>query len=631
MKSYINQYKLLFFLSWTVFYLIYPTWALPVSVAGRFLIYVGLMMYFTISAYFMNRWFNDLPVNKPFIVKPVGSNSSREGLLSHIKGNLWFLIICCIAIVLQIFKITSPILNLGDEALHIQGGLWVYDYLGRDWHRLLQFIFWAVVITIFILGMGRKRGATKKFSEGLNAIYQRIYSNSTIKYLFVVILLFVFILYFLLLKDIIYELHLIRYPPVSKFLYLTSFLVSGITHVGPRVIQLIFYLLSAIYIYRTINLFCNKETSLLGASIYLFSPVAFHYAHIAQLTSGVVFFVVIISFYFLRFIKDKNNRDLILTSFFIGLGFLYKEDIFLMFFVCIAYLIFYRFRKKNTNLRTELNVLLLSLVPIIPWMIIQRFFNWRQYNVIWSHFVSLDILSRYFHLILTQISWIPFLLFIISIVFIFLKKRSELSIFYGFLFIAFYLFYTADYTAKYIQHRFSIIFYPAIAVFLSQFIFNIINKIRWKHFFKIAYVVLAVYLIVSSTNPYLSTHVFADRMWKFPSDKAMRWVKDNVKDGEKILILRIMPAQFYRDKYDIDKDKIIHFWYELDEVSTPDKLKKFYNDNKISYIMFPYGPVYPIDDDRKILKYLKENPDNEFIEVARFDMGENYIYIYKKL
>lgn len=628
MKSYINQYKLLFLLLWISLYLIYPVWALPVSVAGRFLIYMGLMIYFTISAYFMNTWFNAFPADKPFTVKPVGSDSYRGGLLNHIKDHKWLLITFCIALVLHVFKITSPILNLGDEALHLQGGLWVYDFLGSDWHKFLQLISWVVIVIVFIIKI--RNSVIDFFSRRLDSLYQRIYSNNIIKYFFVVILLSFFIVYFLLLKDITYHLSLIRYPPVSRFLYLISFLIFGITHIGPRIIQLIFYFLSAIYIYRTINLFCDKETSLLGASIYLFSPVAFHYAHIAQLTSGVVFLTVIISFYFLRFLKDKNNRDLLLTSFLIGTGFLYKEDILLMFFVCASYLIFNSLRKKNIiNLKSELKVLLISLVPVIPWMVTQRFFNWRQYNVVWSHFVSLDILSRYFYLILTQISWILFLLFIISIIFMFFNKRNELSMFYGFIFVAFYLFYTADYTAKYIQHRFSIIFYPTIAVFLSQFIFNIINKIRWKHFFKIAYCVLAIYLIVLSTNPYLGIHVFADKMLKFPSDKAMKWVKDNVKDGEKILILRIMPAQFYRDKYDIDKDKIIHFWYEIGNVSTHEKLKKFCIENRINYIMFPYSPEYPFEGEMKILKYLKESQNNEFMEIARFNIGENYIFIYK--
>ena len=105
----------------------------------------------------------------------------------------------------------------------------------------------------------------------------------------------------------------------------------------------------------------------------------------------------------------------------------------------------------------------------------------------------------------------------------------------------------------------------------------------------------------------------------------MKWVKENVKDGEKILILRVTPATFYRDKYGINRDKIVDFWYDLEEVSTPDKLRTFYSKKKISYIMFSYG--FP--DEMEIMKYLKEYRGNEFTEVVKFNLDENYIYIYK--
>ena len=82
---------------------------------------------------------------------------------------------------------------------------------------------------------------------------------------------------------------LIRYPPVSKFLYFLTYSAFGIDHIFPRIMQLIFYLLCAVYLYRTINLFYEKETALLGASIYLFLPVVFAYARLGELASGTIF------------------------------------------------------------------------------------------------------------------------------------------------------------------------------------------------------------------------------------------------------------------------------------------------------------------------------------------------------
>ena len=122
-------------------------------------------------------------------------------------------------------------------------------------------------------------------------------------------------------------------------------------------------------------------------------------------------------------------------------------------------------------------------------------------------------------------------------------------------------------------------------------------------------------------------HIEMKKLQPYPSEEAMNWVRDNVKDGEKILTLRIMTALYYRDKYKIDKNKIIDFWYELDGVSTPGELRKFCIDNGVTYIMFPYGAVY--DEYFPILKYLHDDKENEFEKVADFNIGGNFIYIYK--
>jgi hypothetical protein len=72
--------------------------------------------------------------------------------------------------------------------------------------------------------------------------------------------------------------------------------------------------------------------------------------------------------------------------------------------------------------------------------------------------------------------------------------------------------------------------------------------------------------------------------------------------------------------------------YDIDDVSTPEKLISFCNNNKISYIMFPFSTKPPKIILKKVivqetLMYLKENKDNEFLEVAKFNLGKT-IFIY---
>jgi len=392
---------------------------------------------------------------------------------------------------------------------------------------------------------------------------------------------------------------------------------------------LIFYLLSAIYIYRIIALFSNKDTALLGASIYLFLPVMFFYAHTAELGCGTVFFIVACSYYFLRFIENGDNRDLLLASFLISMGSLFHSLVSLLFFICIIYLILYKMTGQGRafDLGGSIKALLISLVPIVPWIVIGRFFNWRTYNIVWSNLISIDRHAAFLSLIPENLSWIVFVLFLMSFVSVLISKKNYFTLYFSFLFVSYYLFLVADSVNQ--SSRLSMAFYPTISIFLSQFICNVTSRIKLKYSYEMTYFILIPYLIIISSLSPLNVNFYHEEKMKveyLPSEDALKWVHDNVKENEKILTLRILPAQFYIDKFGINRDRIIDLSYEIEDVSTPRKLKSFCNKNRIDYIMFP---LYEKAINREVLTYLKENNNNEFIPVARFNLGKNSIYIYK--
>jgi hypothetical protein len=177
--------------------------------------------------------------------------------------------------------------------------------------------------------------------------------------------------------------------------------------------------------------------------------------------------------------------------------------------------------------------------------------------------------------------------------------------------------------------RFSLAFYPTITVFLSLFISRLIQYIKWKHAFKLCTLVLTIYLIIISlVSPSNSRFLVIEnkKLQYYPSEKAMKWVKENVKDGEKVLAVRILSSAFYRYKYAIDRDKIINLPHDLIEFHTPEKLKKFYREHHISYLIFPYSTAYFKLD---IMEYLKNNTKKEFAEVVKFNLDDKFVFIYK--
>jgi hypothetical protein len=383
------------------------------------------------AVYIMSRWFNDLPSSKPVIIFP-------KDIALHIKNNSWLFIVCCVAGILHIYPLFYPILIIGDETQHLHAGLWIYEHIDVSWHKLFQIAFWAMIVLLLLIGKFKK--ADDRNVNRSNHI-SGLTTNSSMKYFLIFLFILFSVGYFLLLRNITYFTEFLRYPHLIKFLYHIVYSGFGITHLGPRVLQLVFYLLGAVYLYRTIMLFSSRESALTGATIYLFFPVMFAYAKLAEVGCGTVFFIILISFHFLRFIKQGDNRDILLTSFFIGTGFMYKLHIFVMFFVCILYLIARNIISKDENFKSNIKVMLVSLIPIMPWMIISKLYSWRNYKIIWSNFKPFEgkVYTFFLHFPL-DISWALFSLFLFSIIFVLAAKRNALSLLFGLLFVAFYFF-----------------------------------------------------------------------------------------------------------------------------------------------------------------------------------------------
>lgn len=569
----------------------------------------------------MNRWVNALAIDKPLIVKIM---NWRE----YVKNNAWLIIICCTALILHMRPLFLPILILGDETIHIGNGLWIYQYIDSKWHSLIQILFW-ILIGLLIL-IKRKTSKDNFISKKYKSFLESRKGNS-LKYPFIFFAGLLF-LYFFLLRNIDYFPGSIRYPPLSKFIYFIAYSAFGINHIFPRMIQLIFNLLCAVYLYRTINLFHEKEAALLGAVIYLFLPVTFLYAHLGELESGVIFFTAATSFYFIRFIKERDDRDLLLTVYLIGIGYLYKEAVFLVFPACFIFLIFQILRKQPLYSFAHLKILTFSLAPVIPWMIIAKLFSWRNYTFRLSNITTLDSkILPYFSLISSNLSEIVFFIFISSVLYICFFKRNTLTLFFGLLFVIYYFFIVSD--VGNLSPRFSMAFYPTITIFISLFISGIIQHIKWKHAFKFCIIIFAAYLIViSSASAPNNRHLTGEdkKLYYYPSEEAMKWVKEDVKEGERVLAIRILSSTFYRYKHEIDKDKILDLPYDMEKIYTPDKLRQFIREHNITYIMFPYSAAYIKNDIRTgILEYLKHNPSKEFMKAAEFHIDDKFIYIYK--
>lgn len=640
-KNFAFHYTVLFSLTWLCLYLIFPAWISLHTIfqgrdfldlnnpVARSLVILGFIIYFIISAFIINRYFNALTVDKPVIIK-------ITDWFNYIKNNLWLTIFCCLAVIFHIHSF-----YLVDVAF-LRQGLWMYDFSDSLWHRLfnfpIQYSFWSFVILLLLL-IKQKRmiNFVSNFISSISSAYK---SNNFVKLAFILIMFGLFYVYsYLFPYSMEDSLQLLRFPPVSHYLYLVTYYAFGISHIAPRILQFIFYIFSAVYLYRTILLFREKETALLGATIYLFSPVIFFYASLTFLESGTTFFMILISFYFLKFIKEKDNRDLILTTYFIGIGFMYSRIVLVVLIVCFAYLIFSRIKNRDWHSFIHFKILLLSLITVLPFFMIGVRDGLNFYGPALSNMLSFDYL---YMVIQSQLSFILSFMLLFSIILIFFTKKDDLSLYYGLYFIAYYVFLTLKLHIA-IQ-RYSLALYPAIAVLLAQSIFSIIQRVKWKHIYKLVLTVLTIYLIFLCLVPRSGTNLItfkyeAFETQYFPIDKAVDWISNMTNNDDKVLSLftpwnfQFYIERIYSDKGRLNQSRFIYYYPVMDNklIYPIENLKRFCDSEKISYIMFPYGPkIEPHSmGASKDIKYLEENINDGFIEVKKFSHEDNYILIYK--
>lgn len=626
-------------MSWIFLYCFFPIWrfvhleSLPLDNTRRLFI---TAIYLIISLFLINRFFNSFTIEKPLVIRVTN-------WFEHIKNNAGLVIVCFLSLLLHIKPLSlDMIVTGGGEIPYVWSITWIYDFINKYWHRLfdfpIEYLYWLLIVVSILL---------VKQKNMINSIRNYFKDHKLSRYgliAFIIMFFFTYSYYFPNFDQHKYEM--VRYPPVSRYLYLISFFTFGISYIIPRILQFILYILGAVYIYRSIYLFYKKETALLGATIFLFSPLIFFQASLGMLASGSVFFLILISFYFLRFLKDEDNRDLILSTYFIGLGFLYERLLMLMLIICITFFLLKKIKAKDWGSIGQFKVLLLSLIPILPMLKIVAVSP--QHAPMLSNLLILERLTIYAVMIQSQISWIVFFLFLISYVAILFDEKNDLLLFYAYIFIVYYCFFTSMGEAGQCD-RYALVFYPAISVFIAQFISRLSRIIRWKYTFKILFSALSIYLAVLCVIPRSSSSLTTYRYENFeaqhyPIKKSTDWIRDKTGMNEKVLPLFLNAYKRYLEKFYaggniIIQQKIagagIYMKKVYDSQDPIEALKEQCLRENIKYVMFAYGPnnaFFPNEKFttvRKKKKFIYENISKKFIKVAEFNIDDNYIFIYK--
>ena len=640
-----REYFLAFFILWVFFYLVFPSWLLPVSTANRVLIYVALWVFFLANGRLFYKW------NKSYARERL-LKITKSSIFSFIRENKILVTVLLFFSALQLYPMLMPIRTRGDEAYHADNGLEILRminikvgrFLPIDFHWVFKLLT-VLLIAVFIL---LRRSQTK---FGISSFIKKN------KLLIIVFVAVFFLLNLIIVLKLPHFPRLHRFPPVSKLIHSFTYLLFHPTEFVVRLPQLIFTVLAAVFLFKTVSLFREKKEALFASLTFLCLPAVVYFANDGELEAGVVFFIILVSYFFMRHLKSGDHKDFILTIFFLGLGFLYKRPLLIMIPLIWFFLFSGRLIKFNKSFRERflyyIKFTWIGLVPLIPWLVITKFLPGRHYTFSMKNWYDPNIALIYLKDLPKSTGMFLALALIISFIYCLIGKRDWLTKYYLALFLLIYILITSDYELyrfQYIEFRFAYYFSPSIAIFASAVVSACLTNIRRRPVrIMVASLFFFLLFLHSSAIPprytgisqkYVTFHRMKSQY--VPYDKALFYISKNFPPETRFHVaFGPNPVNFYAYKYNALNQR-----YKLDpeenfdtktwkypEDQTIHNLYSYLIKSKINYFMHPSSEWVEWYLSESLIEDLRneEKAGDRFKMIKQFEFGGNSLYIFKVL
>ena len=669
-----TKFTILFGGLWFLVFVYYPYWLIETDFNTRISIFSIALVLVSIATFTINKYLKkNLDVKEDDIIKEK----------SVFKWNKVLILLIGLAVILQIYALTFPILTQSDESTHVLRGVYIYEPINKILSNIgipTQLFSWIVLIIGTFLFLKLKDSQKLKefipkhkaaliiFAIMISGIYFFLLSKFADNYVLSQFGSF----------EVKYFDWLMWYGILAAIFSSIPLFLFGINEIAARMPPIILYALSGIFLFKLVNLYRTKKEAIISVAFLLFFPIYFYWGHVAELPTGEVFFVIASMYYLLKYEKSKQMDDLLIISFLMGAAFTYKENCLYIF---IIFNIFWfikhflhlgikdwldikNFFEKNKN---YIIASIISLVAIIPHLIMMNIYRARPLNITPSNWLDFSKATFYLRILPQQITLAFTIIFAFAFlycVYKILKKENDLYLIPLIWFSVIYISWTSE---LYIGHiRFTIPFLPAIAIMCTLFIGDIIKKDKIKN---LLFIGLAFYLIFTSV--FLTYHNWRDRYP--PMDEMFSYIRDNVSEDARILrTMAPNPYRFYIAKYDLPQYFEHNVWTEPDDAkerstttitappqpTTADKqtvenLYRFSVENNFTYVLFispqiAFDTYYEINGtwyqthdfidsnkpwvtyvNKDVVLQLENMTSDKFILEKQFISGRNKIFLSK--
>ncbi len=599
----------LFLAVWFGCYILYPAWMLPLSTGGRFWVYLGLIFYFSFNAWLLFRWIKGKIEWTPSLL--------TWGLMVRkIKENYLLSLAILLSASLHIYSMMLPLTTGGDEEVHSTPGLMILKNLGVYSERflhlsprtLIRLLILLAIIALIIFIFLRKR-------------LERKIARHPRKSLILVVLLASILLgiYFYVLRNHSFNQVLFKFPPLERIALIVPYSLFGVHEYVARLPSLIFYLLTAVYMFKLVGLYRDRWIATLAGVLFIFIPVYFYLGSLAYPEAGAMLFILMASFYFLRHARTLRYEDLLFCVFFISLGVLYKRVVLVMWAVFGIYWLVCTVRgKKWLSWSSYLKFVWIGLVPIIPQWIMVRSFTDVHYSFDLSNWTSLKTATQNLT-ILPDLTTIPlFFLFAGGLIWALLRKRDNLTLYSLILFAIYYIFWTSYFCIGDARYMMSVL--PSVVILAVSFLGELRNNIRWKKAVSILAVFMVGFMIYEiPVNPVGKSFKYGS-VFYFSYDETYTYLKDNLESREKVGFISPITAAavFYRYKFGLEH-KLDFVFLSEDDISGSETTRRYFEKENMRYLLVFYPQNYPFFslDVYERLENFVDSSENIFIEVTR--------------
>lgn len=412
----------------------------------------------------------------------------------------------------------------------------------------------------------------------------------------------------------------LRYPPLSKFLYLPAYLLLGVHEAAPRAVQFLFIALTALYMLRFLKFLKADPPPGRTFLLIAFFPTFFNLATSAELEAGTVFFFAASSFHFIKTAADGERDQFLKCVFWAAAGFFYKQlllGLLFSYLPILALLWFFRPERRPAFL-FGLKIMALPLLTGLPFILLGAAFGIRNAGLVLSNLSDPGLLTLNLKTLYMTCGAPLTALLAAATAYALLRRRSRelglLLYFSG----TYYFMISATEAVGYIRHAQPFYIAPVLLFALA---FSDLAASRPARVMRPVFAALLALLVFQSAfalNPYQRKTAFNYHNNNFPYWQAVDHLKGLGRAGLKIYApMEVEPSHFYLAKAGLTGR--IDWNRELPPGFTAEKAAATVREGAYDFILLPYSPFSGVPDDFRSIA-------DSLISEKGFSVGQIFDY-----